>query len=97
MFIRQVLAAVQELDRAMTVAKLKGAKDRKRATGVKVEGRKTYAMQVPVTVERAKALRADGLTLKQITQQMKIEGFKTTSGLPYQMTAIGRIISGKTR
>jgi hypothetical protein len=38
--IRQVLGAVAESDKAMTVAKLRGARDRKRATGVKVEGRK---------------------------------------------------------
>jgi Resolvase, N terminal domain len=33
-FIRQVLAAVQELDKAMIVSKLKGARQRKRSTGV---------------------------------------------------------------
>jgi DNA invertase Pin-like site-specific DNA recombinase len=96
-FIRQVLAAVQELDRTMTVAKLKGAKDRIRAAGGKAEGRDTYAVQVPDTVARAKALRAEGMTLKVITQRMATEGFKTASGSPYQMTAIGRMISGKTR
>lgn len=96
-FIRQVLAAVQELDRTMTVAKLRGARQRKKATGVKVEGRKSYAEKVPATVERAKALRADGLTLKQITDQMTTEGFKTNTGSPYQMTAIGRMIAGRTR
>jgi DNA invertase Pin-like site-specific DNA recombinase len=96
-FIRQVLAAVQELDRTMTVAKLRGARQRKKATGVKVEGRKSYAEQVPATVERARVLRASGLTLKQITDQMTAEGFKTKSGAAYQMTAIGRMISGRTR
>jgi DNA invertase Pin-like site-specific DNA recombinase len=96
-FIRQVLAAVQELDRTMTVAKLRGARQRKKATGVKVEGRKSYAEKVPATVGRARALRASGLTLKQITDQMKAEGFKTNTGSPYQMTAIGRMIAGRTR
>src|SRR5215207_7010406 len=37
--IRQVLGAVAEFDKAMTVAKLRGARERKRATGLKVEGR----------------------------------------------------------
>jgi DNA invertase Pin-like site-specific DNA recombinase len=96
-FIRQVLAAVQELDRTMTVAKLRGARQRKKATGVKVEGRKSYAEKVPATVERARALRASGLTLKQITDQMTAEGFKTASGSPHHMTAIGRMIAGRTR
>jgi DNA invertase Pin-like site-specific DNA recombinase len=38
--IRQVLGAVSQFEKAMLVAKLKGARDRKRATGAKVEGRK---------------------------------------------------------
>jgi hypothetical protein len=42
-FIRPVLAVVQELDKTMIVSKLNGARQRKRATGVKVEGRKNYA------------------------------------------------------
>jgi DNA invertase Pin-like site-specific DNA recombinase len=42
--IRQILGAVSEFDKAMVVAKLKGARDRKRAmTGEKVEGRKSHA------------------------------------------------------
>jgi DNA invertase Pin-like site-specific DNA recombinase len=94
-FIRQVLAAVQQLDRTMTVAKLRGARQRKKATGVKVDGRKSYAEKVPATVARAKALRAAGMTLKQVTQQMTIEGFRTASGAPYQMSAVGRMISGR--
>jgi DNA invertase Pin-like site-specific DNA recombinase len=94
-FIRQVLAAVQQLDRSMTVAKLRGARQRKRATGVKVEGRKSYAEKVPATVAHAKALRAAGMTLKQVTRQMTIEGFRTASGAPYQMSAVGRMISGR--
>src|SRR5688500_4436668 len=40
--IRQVLGAVSQFEKAMVVTKLKGARDRKRATGVKVEGRKSY-------------------------------------------------------
>jgi DNA invertase Pin-like site-specific DNA recombinase len=94
-FIRQVLAAVQQLDRTMTVAKLRGARQRKRATGVKVDGRKSYAEKVPAAVAHAKALRATGLTLKQVTQAMTAAGFRTASGAPYQITAIGRMISGR--
>jgi DNA invertase Pin-like site-specific DNA recombinase len=96
-FIRQVLAAVQELDRAMIVSKLKGARQRKRATGVKVEGRKSYAEAVPSTVERAKALKAEGLTLRQVADRLASEGRQTRAGTPYQFTAVGRMISGRTR
>jgi DNA invertase Pin-like site-specific DNA recombinase len=41
--IRQILGAVSEFDKAMTVAKLKGARDRVRRERGKCEGRKTYA------------------------------------------------------
>src|SRR3954452_9277784 len=54
--IRQVLGAVAEFDKAMTVAKLRGARDRKRATGVKVEGRKSHAELRPDVVSEAKRL-----------------------------------------
>src|ERR1700734_3548858 len=76
-FIRQVLAAVQELDKAMIVAKLRGARQRKRATGVKVEGRKSYGEAVPATVERAKALKAEGITLRQVADRLASEGHQT--------------------
>src|SRR6266436_640674 len=45
--IRQVLGAVSEFEKAMLVAKLRGARDRKRRTGVKVEGRKSIAEENP--------------------------------------------------
>ena len=96
-FIRQVLAAVQELDKAMIVSKLKGARQRKRATGVKVEGRKSYGEAVPATVERAKALKSEGLTLRQVADRLSSEGHQTRAGTPYQFTAVGRMISGRTR
>ena len=96
-FIRQVLAAVQELDRAMIVSKLKGARQRKRATGVKVEGRKSYAQAVPAVVERARALKTEGLTLRQVADRLASEGHQTRAGKPYQFTAVGRMISGRTR
>jgi DNA invertase Pin-like site-specific DNA recombinase len=41
--IRQILGAVSEFDKAMTVAKLKGARDRVRRQQGKCEGRKSYA------------------------------------------------------
>src|ERR1700719_4003504 len=41
--IRQILGAVSEFDKAMTVAKLKGARDRVRRGQGHCEGRKAYA------------------------------------------------------
>ena len=52
--MRQVAGAFAQLEKAWLVAKLKGA--RKRATGVKVEGRKSYAEMSPEMVRLAKRL-----------------------------------------
>lgn len=40
--IRQILAVVAEFDRCVTVLKLRAARERKRATGGRCEGRKPY-------------------------------------------------------
>ena len=41
--VRQVLGAIAEFDKAMTVAKLRGARERKRRDTGKCEGRKSHA------------------------------------------------------
>jgi DNA invertase Pin-like site-specific DNA recombinase len=45
--VRQVLGAIMEFDKAMVVAKLRGARDRKRKTNGKCEGRKSLAEMYP--------------------------------------------------
>jgi DNA invertase Pin-like site-specific DNA recombinase len=95
--VRQILGAVSQFEKAALVAKLRGARDRKRATGAKVEGRKSHAERAPATVARALALRADGLTLAQVKAQLDAEGCQTSAGKPYHLTAVGRMISGRTR
>ncbi len=82
-----------QLGAAMIVSKLKGARQRKRATGVKVEGRKSYgeADRSRATVERAKALKVEGLTLRQVAERLASEGYQTSAGTPYQFTAVGRM------
>ena len=55
--IRQVLGSVSEFEKAMLVSKLRGARERKRANGHKVEGRKSHAEARPEVVALAKTLR----------------------------------------
>jgi DNA invertase Pin-like site-specific DNA recombinase len=52
--IRQVLGAVAEFDKAMTVAKLRAARDWKRASTGRCEGRKSHAAINPNLVREAK-------------------------------------------
>jgi DNA invertase Pin-like site-specific DNA recombinase len=44
-FMPQIAGVFAQLEKARLVSKLKAARDRKRATGVKVEGRKSYLMR----------------------------------------------------
>src|SRR6476659_8735429 len=54
--IRQVLGAIAEFDKAMTVAKLRGARERMRKAVGKCEGRKSLAEMHPAVVREAKRL-----------------------------------------
>jgi hypothetical protein len=49
--------AISEFDKAMTVAKLRGARERKRRETGKCEGRKSHAERNPELVALAKRLR----------------------------------------
>ena len=55
--VRQVLGAIAEFDKAMTVAKLRGARDRKRKALGKCEGRKSHAEMHPAVVRRRNVLQ----------------------------------------
>ncbi|WP_338309427.1 recombinase family protein [Bradyrhizobium sp. TM233] len=91
--IRQVLGAVSEFEKAMLVAKLKGARDRKRRTGLKVEGRKSIAEQRPETVELARKLarsrpKGGRRSLREVSAALAEAGHTTKTGKPYAPTAI---------
>ena len=92
--IRQILGAVSEFDKAMIVAKLKGARDRARRAHGKCEGRKAYAER-----ERwARASRCGGQlrgnssgrpqSLRKIAANLAQRGYITPSGRPCSASAI---------
>src|SRR5262245_17870363 len=55
--VRQVLGAIAQFEKASIVAKLKAARDRKRAVAGKCEGRKSWSEINPELVNEAKRLR----------------------------------------
>jgi DNA invertase Pin-like site-specific DNA recombinase len=55
--VRQVLGAIAQFEKATTVAKLKAARQRKKARSGKCEGRKSWAERNPEMVNAAKRLR----------------------------------------
>jgi DNA invertase Pin-like site-specific DNA recombinase len=95
--IRQILGAVSEFDKAMTVAKLKGARDRMRRINGKCEGRKSYAERDPELVKLARALhRPDPdrrpISLRQVAAALAAEGKVTPNGLPYSASAVASML-----
>jgi len=82
----------------MTVAKLKGARDRKRRRDGKCEGRKSYAERGEAgkkMVELAKAIRARGgrVSLREVAKVLADAGYVTPSGKHYSASAIASMLA----
>jgi DNA invertase Pin-like site-specific DNA recombinase len=92
--IRQILGAVSEFDKAMTVAKLRGARDRVRRTKGKCEGRKSYAERDPALVALAREIKNRGgrVSLRQVAAELAIKGFTTPSGVAYSASAVASML-----
>ena len=85
--VRQMLGVMAQLEKAMTVAKLKGARDRaSTAAGRRVEGRKGYRETNPELVREVKRLARrspkTGMTrsLREIADELARLGFTTAGG-----------------
>lgn len=93
--VRQVLGAIAQFEKASLVAKLRGARERKRErTGKKVGGRKNYAEMNPELVCLARKLGDEGGSLRAISAKLCSEGFTTPSGRPYAAMAVRSMING---
>jgi hypothetical protein len=88
--VRQVLGAIAQFEKASLVAKLKAARDRKIAQGVKCDGRKTYAERNTALVEAAKAIKNRGgrVSLRKVAAALAEQGFTTSLGKPYSASAV---------
>ena len=88
------------IEKAMLVAKLRGARDRKRRMSMKVEGRKSIAEQRPETVELARGLararpKGGKRSLREIAAALAEAGHTTRSGKPYAATAVKLMLSAR--
>lgn len=98
--IRQILGAVSEFDKAMTVAKLKGARDRVRRQRGKCEGRKSYEEREGgeelVTLARELQRNPNGRphSLRKVAARLAERGFVTPSGRHYSASAVASMLSG---
>jgi DNA invertase Pin-like site-specific DNA recombinase len=96
--MRQIAGAFAQLEKTRLVAKLRAARERKRASGEKVEGRKSYGELKPKLVKEAKRLarkptKGSRLSLRQISAALAAKGFLTPSGKAYAAAAISKMIA----
>ena len=100
--MRQVAGAFAELEKARIVAKLKGARERKKATKARVtldgrgkcEGGKSLAEMRPEVIAAAHALN-DGRSLRKISAALADQGFVTPAGREYSASAVKRMLAGE--
>jgi DNA invertase Pin-like site-specific DNA recombinase len=96
--VRQILGSVSQFEKAALVAKLKGARDRKRRETGKCGGRKSYAELSPETVELAKRLaryhaKGHERSLRDIAAELAVQGHISRSGKPYGAGAVSRMLA----
>jgi len=100
--IRQILGSVSQFEKAMLVAKLRGARDRmKRRTGAKVEGRKSHAEERPDVVALAKKLarkrpKGGQLSLRAISAELAAQGFVNEKGRPFHHKSIAVMLAQRS-
>lgn len=98
--IRQILGAVSQFEKAMLVAKLRGARERKKRETGKCGGRQSYAERSPEMVALAKKLARYPVngrkrSLREISAELASSGFLAASGEPFHAAAVARMIERK--
>jgi DNA invertase Pin-like site-specific DNA recombinase len=96
--IRQILGSVSQFEKAMLVAKLKGARERKKAATGKCGGRKSYTERDASMVALAKKLARYPVngrkrSLRDVAAELESQGHVTKDGKRYAATAVSRMIA----
>jgi DNA invertase Pin-like site-specific DNA recombinase len=92
--VRQVLGAISEFERTSLIAKLKAARDRKRATGAKVEGRMKHAELRPEAVTLARQMHREGSSLREISAELAADGHLSSKGRPFSAQSVKNMLNG---
>jgi DNA invertase Pin-like site-specific DNA recombinase len=90
--MRQIAGAFSQLEKARLVAKLRAARERKKAETGKCGGRKTYAEARPDTVALARQLHGAGLSYRKIAAELATQGHVTRSGKAHVASAIQKML-----
>jgi len=92
--VRQVLGAIAQFEKTSLVAKLKAARDRKKAATGKCGGRRSYAEARPEAVKLARELSAGRMSYRKISAELTAQGHTTAKGKPYAASAIQAMVAG---
>lgn len=92
--VRQIFGAIAEYDKAMTVLKLRGARQRMRAKNGRCEGRKPYGEHAgeQAVLERMRSLRQQGMAVDTVADTLNREGIKSRSGGLWYGATVNRIL-----
>jgi DNA invertase Pin-like site-specific DNA recombinase len=99
--VRQMLGVMAQLEKAMTVAKLRGARDRaSAAAGKRVEGRKGYAETNPKLMKDLSRLKrkspktGKARSLREIAAELAKLGHVTAKGKAFSAAQVQRLLVG---
>ncbi len=97
--IRQVLSAVAQFDRAVTVLKLRAARERKRSRGERVEGRKPYGHHPAeqtliehIQQLRRKPRKGERMSVAAIAAQLNAEGHRNRAGREWSPQMVHHVL-----
>jgi DNA invertase Pin-like site-specific DNA recombinase len=92
--MRFIFGAVSRYDKRMIVAKLKAARNRKKAQTGRCEGRKPFGHYdgEVATLAHIRDLHAQGLNYEQSSKALNTEGLKTRSGGKWYPATVRRIL-----
>jgi DNA invertase Pin-like site-specific DNA recombinase len=100
--IRQVLGAVAEFEKNVIVLKLRAARDRKRARGERVEGRKPYpqddrerAVLARMRELRRKPAKGKRLSIAGIAARLNAEGHRNRAGREWSPQMVHHILTAQ--
>jgi len=95
--LRQIAGAFAELEKARLVAKLRGARERKRDANGKCEGRKAYIERGEDGERLVAAARElnDGRSLRKIAAALAEQGYLTPRGIEYSASAVKSMLGSE--
>jgi DNA invertase Pin-like site-specific DNA recombinase len=95
--VRQVLGAIAQFEKAALVARMKAARDRKVAQGIKCGGRPGHLELRPGVVALAKALRrktkAGQRSMRQISAELAARGHLNRDGRPFSAASVMKMLA----